>query len=265
MKIFLFVIALSVSGSIWADNKIETIQLNHRLAVEVLPEVQAFLPKNATARAFNDFIVLKAEPHVIKDIKQLIYRLDTPLQRLKISVLSTDEKLSDRQNSQFNADIAVDDKELSGHVSVQKWSTNRSQNKEQHYQAQGLADKPILINMGQDIPQKEQILILRPDGNLAVQTNTSYININNGFQAVAHVLPNHQVIVDIHPMFSHLSNRNGVIDRSQIISSISGPVGSWIELGQIDNEKNIAKKGAKSYYSHRQLTHTIYIKVDTIN
>ncbi|PHS70252.1 MAG: hypothetical protein COB23_03830 [Methylophaga sp.] len=265
MKVIILFITVSFINLAWADSEIETIQLNHRLAVEVLPEIQAFLPEQATARAFNDFIVLKAEPSIIKEIKQLINKLDTPLQRLRISVVMTDERLSDRQTSQIEADILIDNTGPSANVSIQRWSTKNSHNKEQHYQAQGLAGKPILINLSQDIPQQEQYLVLRPDGDLAVQTNTSYLNINSGFQAVARILPNHQATVDIHPVFSHLPSRKGSIDRSQIITSISGPVGTWIELGQIDNEKNIEKQGATSYHSHRQLTQTIYIKVESLN
>ena len=60
MKPILFALFFVFSSIAIADAKIETIQLNHRLAVEVLPEIQAFLPEKATARAFNDFIIVKA-------------------------------------------------------------------------------------------------------------------------------------------------------------------------------------------------------------
>lgn len=62
MRNSLFCIFITLfSGQLLAENRIETIQLNHRLTSEVLPEVQAFLPKEATARAFNDFIIIQAE------------------------------------------------------------------------------------------------------------------------------------------------------------------------------------------------------------
>lgn len=76
--------------------------------------------------------------------------------------------------------------------------------------------------------------------------------IDNGFQAVARTLPNQQVIVDIHPIFGDLSTRTGVIEQSQTFTSITGSVGTWIELGQIDNEKNTTRQGSTSYHSHRE-------------
>lgn len=175
MKIILFAL-LSIFSTIgWAESKIETIQLNHRLAVEILPEVQAFLPKDATARAFNDLIILKAQPDVITDIKQLITQLDTPLQAVKISVLRTSEALSDQRGTQVSGAILVDGNDVDGVVSIRKWSTKDTDNKDQHYQAQGIAGSPILITMGQSVPQQEQYLVLRSDGDLAIQSNTYYL------------------------------------------------------------------------------------------
>ena len=265
MRILLLVVGLLISTLLYAEDKIETIQLNHRLAIELLPEVQAFLPPTATVRAFNNFIILKAESTVINDIKQLLNQLDTPLQRLKISVLKTDEILSEQQKSQTSAEVVASDKEISGSVSVQRWSTQNTRNKEQYYHAQGIAGRPIIITMGQAIPQKEQYLILQPNGGIAIQSNTYYLNIDNGFQAIARILPNNQATVDIHPTFSHFSNQSGVIEQSDVISSISGPAGTWLELGQIDDEKNIEKQGSTRYYSHRKLQQTIYIKIDSIH
>jgi len=255
MKILFLISSLFWSMSSIAQAQIETIQLNHRLATELLAEVQAFLPAGVPARAFNNFIIIKAESDVISDIKQLVHQLDTPLQRLKISVLRTDHRLAQTD----------DNSELSSSYSVKRLSTKESKNKEQYYQAQGIADKPVLIMMEYDIPQKEQYIALLADGGVAIQSTTRYINIANGFQAVARILPNHHVSVDILPVFGQFSKKNGLIEQTEIISTLSGPVGNWLELGQINNSKNTEKRGSTRYHSHRQLQQFIYIKIDAVN
>lgn len=264
MKIVLFFLVGLFSSITWAENQIETIQLNHRLAMEVLLEIEPFLPEDATARASNEFIIIKAEPNDIKELKQLINTLDTPLQRLKVTVLRTDEALSDQQALGINAGVAVSNEGTSGSVSVRKWSTENSRNKDQYYQAQGIAGRPISITMGQEIPQQDVYLAVLPYRGFAAQSNTYYLNIDNGFQAVARILPNNQVTVDIHPQFSQYNKRNRNIDSSQIISSISGLAGTWLELGKIDNERNSEKLGATSYSSHHSLQEIIYIKVEEL-
>jgi hypothetical protein len=265
MKNSLFCVFLALfSCQILAEDRIETIQLNHRLASEILPEVQTFLPKQATARAFNDFIILQADSKTIKQIKQLINQLDTPIQRLKISVVRTDKLLSNQDGSQISGGISVIDGDVTARASVQKWSTNDARNKDQYFQAQGIANTPISIQMGENIPQQEQYLILSGYGGLAIQNTTHYININNGFKAVARVLPNHNVTVDVHPMFGHLSNQTGTVEASSIVTTVSGAEGEWILLGETNNGKNIEQYGTTSYHSHEQHQQNIYIKVEQL-
>lgn len=252
------------SSQLLAENRIETIQLNHRLASEVLPEIQAFLPKQATARAFNDFIILQADSKTIKQIKQLINQLDTPIQRLKISVIRTDQLLTNQDGQHISRHVSVIDGDIGAGISASKWSTKNSRKKDQYFQAQGIANTPISIMMGEDIPQQEQYLILSSTGDLAVQNTTHYININNGFKAIARILPNHQVTVDIHPLFGHFSQQTGIIQRSNIVSSISGAEGVWLLLGEINNGKNIDQYGTTSYHSHQQHQQNVYIKVEQL-
>ena len=247
-----------------ADNEIETIQLNHRLAAEVLAEIQPFLPAEATARAANDFIILQASSKVITDIKQLINQLDTPAQSLMISVLKSDQALSASQRSQIDTDVIIERHGVSAGISIRDWSTSNTRNKDQQYQARGIAGRPIMISTGQSLPQKEQYLLLSSNGDRAVETNTTYIDINNGFQAIANILPNHQVSVEIYPEFSTFSKRNGVISQSQMFTHIYGSVGTWLELGQISNDQNITQAGANHYQTSHTEQQFIYIRVDEI-
>ncbi len=264
-KSVLLVFLILFNSLLLAESSIETIQLNHRLASELLPEIQAFLPKQATARAFNDFIILQADKQTVTQIKKLIRQLDTPLQRLKITVVRTDQRLSRHDGSQVSAGVSVsDDDIIITDISLTKWSTKNARNKDQYFQAQGVANKAISIMMTKDIPQQQQYLILRADGDLAVQNTTHYININNGFTAIARVLPNHQVSVDIHPLFGHFSPQTGIVTTSNIVSTVSGGEGKWILLGEINNGKNIDQYGTTRYHSHQQQQQHIYIKVEQL-
>ncbi|HDY85850.1 hypothetical protein LCGC14_0600410 [marine sediment metagenome] len=264
MKILIFALLSLMSSLVVAENKIETIQLNHRLAAEVLTEIQPFVPAGATARAANDFIILQASPNVIADIKKLINQLDTPTQSLIISVLKSDEALSDKQRTQIGADIEINEQGADAAVSINKWSTSNSRNKDQHYQARGIAGQPVTITTGQSLPQEEQFLLFNPHGGIAVQSTTNYIDINNGFQAIARIHPNHQVSIEIYPQFSSFSKRNGVIDQSQMSTNISGSVGTWLEIGQISTDKNIAQTGSTQYQTQHSQQQFIYLKVDEV-
>lgn len=261
IKFLLLTLALS-SSLAFAQPKLETIQLNHRLATDVLPEIQALLPENATARAFNDVIIIRAEQDTLRQFKELIRQLDVPIQRLQVTVVKTYDVLHDVDSQTISARADVSDHDLSGHIAIQRWSTQDTKNNEQYYRAQGIASKPIQIDMTEAIPQTEQYLILRADGDLAVQTDTDYIDLRSGFSAVARILPNSQVIVDIHPRFSDLSA--STINRSQIVTSLSGPINTWLELGQLTNEKALRKHVTSNYKTHNKQQQRIYLKVNPL-
>ena len=112
--------------------------------------------------------------------------------------------------------------------------------------------------MSQDISQSKQYLVLRNDDDLAVQTETKYLNINSGFRAVARNIPNHHVTLDIHPRFSDFSNQTGVVNSSQIVTSLSVPAGTWLELGQIDNKRDIRKYCTTQSNTHIKTTAHLY-------
>lgn len=265
MKKLLFVFLFVFSQFSLAAPTIETIQLNHRLASEVLPEIQAFLPKNATARAFNELIIIKAEKHEIETLRQLIYKLDTPAQRILISVLKTYDTISDRRNVELSGDIEISDSHAAGQVKLEGWSTKDNKNSDQYFQARGIAGRPILIAMGEIIPQKEQYLVLRDDISLAINEITHYLDINSGFEAIATILPNHQTIIEIHPGFGQYITQNGIIQHSRLFTSVSGPIDTWLEIGQLHHQKNIEKAGTTSYHSESQKQQAIYIKVEQLN
>lgn len=265
MKSLMFAVLSLFSVCLYAETKIETIELQHRLASEILPDIEAFLPEDSTVRAFQNLIILKADSVTINEIANLIQQLDKPIQRIKITVVRTDQELVDKQKAQTSIQVEVEDGDVSASGQVRRWSTKNARNKDQHYRAQGLAGNPITIVMGQDVPVEEQLVFVGPFGGQAVETTTSYISLDNGFQAVAQLLAGEQVHVDIHPFFSDLSTRNGIISQSQVITTLVGSVGQWLELGYITNDENIDEVGVKRYSSHQSQQQRLYLKVEPIS
>jgi len=114
MKIIIFLLAGLFTSSSFAELQIDTIQLNHRLASEILPEIQALLPQQATARVFNEFIILNADSKTRTQLKKLIRTLDVPLKRLKISVLNTHHPLKRDADTQVEVKASTAKKHNAG-------------------------------------------------------------------------------------------------------------------------------------------------------
>lgn len=261
MKQWLYILVFTLfSSAVSADPVIETIELKHRLASEILPQLQPFVPKEDTIEAYNNMIIIKAEPETIEQIKTLVTKLDVAEQSIVVNVMKTDRLLGSQQGSDLNANINLNNSEDST-VQYQHWSTRDSKNQDQHYNARGVSGRPIMIMMGQNIPQKQNLVLLRPNGDIAVQGDTQYLNISSGFQAVARILPNHRVKVEIHPAFSEFNPQTKVIDNSAVISTVTGQLGQWLQIGGITQE-NREETDVQHYRTQQQKQQYLYIKID---
>lgn len=253
---------LSLSG-VHADSSIHTLQLKHRLASEVLPQIEAFLPPTATVRAFEDTLILKSDRATLANVQQLLEKLDTPLQNVLITVMRSNHVLDDQRGGSTQIGVeAADDVRAS--VGINRWSTHGHLDDNQQYRARGIAGQPVSINLGEMVPQQQQLVFLTHHG-IAVEQQTRYISTTNGFQALPYLLANQQVRVEIHPFFSKLSRVDHDIRSSEVISSVSGQLGEWLEIGRIENSATLNNDGVTTYRSQEQQNQILYLKIELSN
>jgi hypothetical protein len=263
MKIIYTLLILVVCTSLAFANElnINTIDLKHRLASDLLPKIEAFLPEGATVKAHENLLILKSDAETYYEIKKLLTKLDTPLKRLMVTVLRTHASLSELQGNSVQNDLEVDDIAYAN-TQVRRWSNRTDKDENNYFQAQGINEQPILITLGQQTPQTEQLVLFNSSGDTAVATQTHYLNIENGFNAIVNVRANNQVTVAVHPFFANI-NDQAVIKRSQVFTTIAGPVDHWLALGQVNNEKSIEKSQLNKYSTQRN-QQNIYLKVTLI-
>lgn len=259
LRSLLLVSLLSVSV-VQAESNIYTLQLKHRLASELLPQIESFLPETATIRAFEGTLILKSDRATLANVQQLLDKLDTPLQNLLITLVRSNAVLSNRAES--STDIAVDvGDDIQASVGINRWSTHGQLDDNQHYQARAMAGQPVSINLGELVPQ-QQYLVFHSYHGIAVEERTRYINTENGFQAIPFLLSDGHVRVEIHPFFSKLSRVDHDVRSSELITSVSGQLGEWIELGHIEDNASLDRNGVTTYRTHEQQSLSLYLKIE---
>jgi len=263
MKFISVLLLLIVSSSLAFANEvnINTIDLKHRLASDILPKIEAFLPEGTTVKAHENLLILKSDADTYFEIKKLVTKLDTPLKRVMVTVLRTHASLSELQGNSVQIDLEVDDTAYAN-SQVRRWSNRSGKDENNYFQAQGINEHPILISLDQQTPQTEQLVLFNSSGDSAVSTQTHYLNIENGFNAVVNLRTNNQVTVAIHPFFANI-NDQAIIKSSQVFTTVAGPIEHWLALGQINNEKSIDKSPLNKYSTQRN-QQNIYLKVTLI-
>lgn len=261
MKNSILTIALLMFSSIvLADTNIHTIALKHRLANEVVEQVRPFLPESATIRAYDNMLILKSDRATLANVEQLIKKLDTPLKSVLITVLQTSKELDQESGNQ--AKITLSDSAPNASVRLKAWSTNDHENRDNQYQAQGIAGQPVTIKLGNIKPEKNYLYFIGNNGDIGFATNTEYTLTENGFNAIPFLLADDKVKIDIHPFFSDRTPQ-GQINSSEVITSVHGELNRWIKLAFVAEEQNAQQNGAKHYQTHQAQQQIIYLKVET--
>lgn len=262
MKSGIFIALLLATTQLLANTDIYTINLKHRLAADVLPQIEAFIPETATIRAYDDMLILKSDRATLANVEQLLSKLDVAQQSVTVSVMRTAETLRQQKGGSTQIDIEAG-RDINAGVAINRWSTANNRDDNQQYSARGIAGQPISISLGEALPQHQHLIFIDGYGGLAVTDNTRYITTDNGFRAVPFLLPDNQVRVEIHPFFSKLSAGNGQIRSSDVITTVIGGVGEWLEIGHITENAQQFDEGVTSYRSHGSQQQTIYLKVET--
>ncbi|MEC9411609.1 MAG: secretin N-terminal domain-containing protein [Pseudomonadota bacterium] len=259
-KLILTVAILMFCKSLFADSDIHTISLKHRLASEVVDQVRPFLPESATIKAYDNMLILKSDRATVANVEQLIKKLDVPLKSVLVTVWQTSEQLNHQSGHQANIELSTEEPNAS--VSIKQWSTKGKDDKNNRYSAQGIAGQPIAINIGNARPEKDYLYFVNANGNIGFASNTQYISTSRGFMAVPFLLSDNNVKVEIHPFFSDRSH-DGQINSSNLISTVHGKLGQWIEIAYVSEDQHKQKEGLKQYQTHQGQQQIIYLKVET--
>lgn len=265
MRRFFALCLLILSFNVSAAPVIETIQVNHRPAQAVLTDISAFLSDTATIRAYQNLLIIKAEPSEIETIKQLLKSLDAAPQKITISLIKTSTRLDQQHHNQIQTEIDISPSDSNANIAVKSWHTNRDSQRDTEYEVRGLAGHSVNINLGQLVPLEQQSVLLRFNGDVMIQNTLEYIPVNSGFSAIANILANGKVIVEIHSQSGQYNQRNKNIDSQNLITRVSGMQNQWIQLAQVNETGNVNRESSGHYQTNSQENNYFYIKVNPLN
>ncbi|MGF6592078.1 secretin N-terminal domain-containing protein [Pseudomonas sp. 2835] len=236
--------SLLLSFSLSALAATEVLPLSHRTSAEILPAAQAFIGQDGSVSAFENKLIVNAEPERIDDLRTLLQQLDTAPRRLLISV--------DNNDSNFQDDR--------GNARVIRYGTaNREGGLQQVQASEG---SPALIQVGQSIP----ITSTSTDGYGRVQSDTEYRNVTQGFYVTASVTGD-TVHLNISTNNDRMSQeRPDVVKVQSTDTKVSGKLGEWITLAGVNQQSQSERSASTlSYSTQRGENMTLRVKVDALD
>ena len=218
MSRFLLVVLLFASSA-FAQSSLEVIQLRHRTAEQVIPVLRPLLePGGALSGQYSQLIV-RTSPGNLAQIRAVLDSIDQPARRLMISVRFDAAQESARSGVQTDARIS--NRGSSANLRIEDSRSSRSE----------------------QVDQRIQVL---EGGQAYISTGEAriYGQAGTGISVMPRVSGN-SVTLDIAAQQDAFT-RGGAIQGERAVSTVSGRLGEWIELGGASGASSRAHSGILS-------------------
>ena len=209
----------------------EIITVQHRPAGELLPVITALLRENESASAMDFRLIIRAGPGSLRDIRELIARLDRPPRRLLITVKYLSATAAQTHLSQVEGGIDVRGDDASARANVRVRDTHSRDGGEQQQRVQVIEGGQAFIEVGKLLPFSDY-RIEKDSGRLLFEQETRFLKTGSGFYARPR-LRGDTVTVEISPQISRAQPNTSppVLHTQSLTTTVSGKLGEWILLG----------------------------------
>jgi len=277
MRRYLLFALLLLGAQAHAESSLVSIQLQHRSASEVIEILRPMLDTGGSISGAGYKLFIRSSDANIAQLQQMLANIDVAARNLLVSV-SMNPELA-RQQSDAEARISTQGKIRveaggqaeqhsetpadKGRIKYDVRMYERAQRR-QHPQLQTVRVSEGLwasIHTGESIPVTTRTR--NADGT--VTDTFHYQAVSSGFKILPRVHGD-TVTLTIRPQSqAKIQGANGAYSSTEMETSVSGKLGSWIALGSVAQTEKLSGTGIA--YGNRQArgqSNQIYVKVDLV-
>jgi hypothetical protein len=236
-------------------DSIRVIDLQGRTAAEMIPLIEPMLEPGDALTGNGFQLILRTSPENLARIEAVIQQLDQAPKRLRITVHmgELDEREENRHDfylERSGSDVhieagtdtggqgglTVEQRGSEGMAGARIESTRRVRDAGNRQQVQALEGQPAYIASGVAFPYVSRVERYGPRSS---STAIDYRETSTGFYVLARLRGDGQVQLDISPRKENLSSRGGgMVETSALITHVSGPLDTWLELGNMGETRH---------------------------
>lgn len=256
----IIVILLLFCFPLAALSELAFIPLYHQQASDILPKVKGFLKDGESIIAGNNEIIIRVESSDIKELEEIVKRLDKPLQQLLILVkragsLSAKELAID---TQAKLQVGTLNKL---EANVQLYGSTRKNTREAIQEIRVLDGASAFISDGK-IEALPVVQIHRYGSHSQINTATQFHDATTGFYLTPHVNRD-SVTLEISGWSNQtFAKNNGLAPTNRTSTIIRAQLNQWVALSAIadDDKKQHSGVLEQRYHTHKS-QQTIWVKV----
>lgn len=264
-------LALLLWSTLAWGQALEIIELRHRSAEQLLPQLASFVEPGGAITGMNDKLFLRASRRNQAEIRDLVAALDRPLRRLMISVRQDGADSGAERGAGVSGRVevgvprglppVVGGTAIAGRGHL--YQTDSRSRRDISQQVQTIDGGRAAILVGQSLVLPLRQVILTPRG-VVVSESLVQRDLGTGFVAVPRVNGD-RVTLEISPRDDTPGPLPGSVNTQRLLTTISGRLGEWLELGGSVGEQSgttggITRYGTQSATRSRRLL----LKVDEL-
>lgn len=225
-----------------AQDTLEVITLRHRTADHVLPALRPLLEPGGALSGQANRLIVRTSPRNLAEIRAALETIDTPARRLVISVRF--ERAASEERSSLEA---------SGRIS----STGRAR--------AGVGAGASDAALGESVDQRVQVLEGGRAFIASLDSDSPTMGERmTGFQVVPR-LAGGNVILELDAQRESPGAMPGSVQGERAASTVSGPLGAWLEVGAALEHARAAEGGiGYAGAARREEAGRIWVRVDEV-
>lgn len=240
----LMLLLLFASSLAWAQG-LEIVTLRHRQAEALLPQLLPFVEPGGALNGMGDKLFLRASARNQAELRQLIAALDTPQRRLMISLRQegSDTGSAGGAGASARVEVGAGGTAISGRGHLYQSDSQGRRNVAQQVQTIDGGRAAIMVGQSYFLPMRQ--LVIGPGGAILSETLVQR-DLGTGFVAVPR-LAGDRVTVEISPRDDTPGPLPGSVNSQRLVTTVSGRLGDWIELGGSGTEQSASGSGIIRY------------------
>ena len=279
------IIGLFVAPSIVSADQtiIEVIQLKHRTTNEIIPLIDPFLDKQGALSGMQGKLIIRTTPENLREIKQLLNEIDNAPRRLIITVKQDVDSVTARNLLKLSGNVNKNGTQVKitgrtgkrglvsknsfgkNNLNVQAYNNQHLEKDNNTQQIQVLDGGHALIHIGKSLPIPLRNIIHTPQGTHVIES-TQFHDATVGFTVIPSVRGNNVTLEVISQRNRTDHQLPGAINVQQINTSVSGKLGEWMNLGNMERNRSSQSFSPNSPYNERITSEQriVLIKVEEI-
>lgn len=241
---------------------LQTLQLQHRTAEELMPLIEPLLRENDAITGRDYTLFIRTDAQTLAQVKTLLAQVDRKARQLLVSVRRGDAGVLEREGVTASGALRGDQTAVAGGVKLETSGARARHSDSGTSSVAVLEGHTAHVSTGTTMPVVTVVAGGRGRSSWGVAA-TEYRDVGSGFLITPRIAGD-SVVLNVE-QGSARPRGDGNIDTQRLSTQVRAGLGEWIQLGGVAETSTTTRSGiATRQHSTSDRSSTVWVKVEEI-